>query len=126
MPSLPLRPTHCTRRYTRIQASRRRWFHESSRRAEDLRNDSTREASSSGESKPTSRKSSQKESAGGKFNLYGDDWEDTADYAIKSFDDLPHRLFGANQHMIINYELKEALRIMLRQFNAPIVYCFAY
>ena len=28
--------------------------------------------------------------------------------------------------MIINYELKEALRIMLRQFNAPIVYCFAY
>lgn len=28
--------------------------------------------------------------------------------------------------MVINYELKEALRIMLRQFNAPIVYCFAY
>lgn len=28
--------------------------------------------------------------------------------------------------MIINYELKEALRIMLRQFSAPIVYCFAY
>lgn len=28
--------------------------------------------------------------------------------------------------MIINYELKEALRVMLRQFNAPIVYCFAY
>lgn len=35
-------------------------------------------------------------------------------------------MFGVNQHMIINYELKEALRIMLRQFNAPIVYCFAY
>lgn len=48
------------------------------------------------------------------------------DHAIQSFDDLPHRLFGANQHMIINYELKEALRIMLRNFNAPIVYCFAY
>lgn len=45
---------------------------------------------------------------------------------VDSFDDLPHRLFGANQHMIINYELKEALRLMLRQFNAPIVYCFAY
>lgn len=45
---------------------------------------------------------------------------------IESFEDLPHRLFGANQHMIINYELKEALRLMLRQFNAPIVYCFAY
>ena len=73
-----------------------------------------------------SKKSSKRESAGGKFNLYGDDWENTADFAIKSFDDLPHRLFGANQHMIINYELKEALRLMLRQFNAPIVYCFAY
>ncbi|KYK61293.1 MMP37-like protein [Drechmeria coniospora] len=67
-----------------------------------------------------------RESAGGKFNLYGDDWEDSVDFAIKSFEDLPHRLFGFNQHMIINYELKEALRIMLRQFNAPIVYCFAY
>ncbi|EQL03823.1 MMP37-like protein [Ophiocordyceps sinensis CO18] len=54
------------------------------------------------------------------------DWEDPVDFAIKSFEDLPHRLFGINQHMIINYELKEALRIMLRQFNAPIVYCFAY
>ncbi|KND92289.1 Phosphatidate cytidylyltransferase, mitochondrial [Tolypocladium ophioglossoides CBS 100239] len=67
-----------------------------------------------------------RESAGGKFNLYGGDWEDSVDFAIKSFEDLPHRLFGVNQHMIINYELKEALRIMLRQFNAPIVYCFAY
>ncbi|RFU73783.1 hypothetical protein TARUN_8467 [Trichoderma arundinaceum] len=67
-----------------------------------------------------------KESAGGKFNLYGDEWEDTVDFAIQSFDELPHRLFGVNQHMIINYELKEALRVMLRQFNAPIVYCFAY
>ncbi|KOS20461.1 Mitochondrial translocator assembly and maintenance protein 41 [Escovopsis weberi] len=67
-----------------------------------------------------------KESAGGKFNLYGDDWEDTVDYAIQSFEELPHRLFGVNQHMIINYELKEALRLMLYSFNAPIVYCFAY
>ncbi|PHH79018.1 hypothetical protein CDD82_2711 [Ophiocordyceps australis] len=54
------------------------------------------------------------------------DWEDTVDFTIKSFEDLPHRSFGANQHMIINRELREALRIMLRQFNAPIVYCFAY
>lgn len=69
---------------------------------------------------------SKRESAKGKYNLYGDDWEDSVDFAIKSFEDLPHRLFGVNQHMIINYELKEALRIMLRQFNAPIVYCFAY
>lgn len=61
-----------------------------------------------------------------KTNPFGRDWEDSVDFAIKSFEDLPHRLFGINQHMIINYELKEALRIMLRRFNAPIVYCFAY
>jgi translocator assembly and maintenance protein 41 len=84
----------------------------------------SQDAANAANSKPQS--SSKRESAGGKYNLYGDDWEDTADYAIKSFDDLPHRLFGVNQHMIINYELKEALRVMLRQFNAPIVYCFAY
>ncbi|KAF5019399.1 hypothetical protein F66182_8599 [Fusarium sp. NRRL 66182] len=61
----------------------------------------------------------------GKLNIFSSEWEDL-DTSITSFDDLPHRLFGANQHMIINYELKEALRLMLRQFNAPIVYCFAY
>ncbi|KAG6007335.1 hypothetical protein E4U21_006146 [Claviceps maximensis] len=77
-------------------------------------------------SSAASSSSRKKESAGGKFNLYGDDWEDSVDFAIKSFEDLPHRLFGVNQHMIINYELKEALRVMLRQFHAPIVYCFAY
>ncbi|TWU77231.1 Mitochondrial translocator assembly and maintenance protein 41 [Metarhizium rileyi] len=95
----------------------------------------TGSASSSGSIKSTAPAQSgattysqpkKKESAGGKFNLYGDDWEDSVDFAIKSFEDLPHRLFGVNQHMIINYELKEALRIMLRQFNAPIIYCFAY
>ena len=58
---------------------------------------------------------SKRESAKGKYNLYGDDWEDSVDFAIKSFEDLPHRLFGVNQHMIINYELKEALR--QRQHN---------
>ncbi|PHH63644.1 hypothetical protein CDD81_5625 [Ophiocordyceps australis] len=62
----------------------------------------------------------------GKLALDDNDWEDTVDFTIKSFEDLPHRWFGANQHMIINSELREALRIMLRQFNAPIVYCFAY
>ncbi|KAF4123079.1 mitochondrial translocator assembly and maintenance protein 41 [Geosmithia morbida] len=72
------------------------------------------------------RSQTKRESASGRFNLYGDDWEDSADFTIKSFDDLPHRLFGSNQHMIINYELKEAMRLILRQFNAPIVYGFAY
>ncbi|KAG6016120.1 hypothetical protein E4U43_004211 [Claviceps pusilla] len=87
---------------------------------------STTTATSTRGSSSTSSSSRKKESARGKFNLYGDDWEDSVDFAIKSFEDLPHRLFGINQHMIINYELKEALRVMLRQFNAPIVYCFAY
>ncbi|KAH8129974.1 mitochondrial matrix Mmp37-domain-containing protein [Trichoderma asperelloides] len=87
----------------------------------------TTSSSSSSTSTSTSTSSNRrKESAGGKFNLYGDEWEDTVDFAIQGFDELPHRLFGVNQHMIINYELKEALRMMLRQFNAPIVYCFAY
>ncbi|UKZ72228.1 uncharacterized protein TrAtP1_013169 [Trichoderma atroviride] len=87
----------------------------------------TSSSSSASTSTSTSTSSSRKkESAGGKFNLYGDEWEDTVDFAIQGFDELPHRLFGVNQHMIINYELKEALRMMLRQFNAPIVYCFAY
>ncbi|KAF5657049.1 proline transporter [Fusarium heterosporum] len=62
---------------------------------------------------------------GSKLNVFSSEWEDL-DTKIKTFEDLPHRLFGANQHMIINYELKEALRLMLRNFNAPIVYCFAY
>ncbi|KAG6045525.1 hypothetical protein E4U17_000122 [Claviceps sp. LM77 group G4] len=95
--------------------------------------DSTSDISSSSSSHIAKQDSSsatgsarKKESAGGKFNLYGDDWEDSVDFAIKSFEDLPHRLFGVNQHMIINYELKEALRLMLRQFHAPIIYCFAY
>lgn len=83
-------------------------------------------AQSSESNSSSGASSRERESARGKFNLYGDEWEDTVDFKIKSFDELPHRLFGANQHMIINYELKEALRIMLRQFNAPIVYCFAY
>ncbi|KAL7928283.1 mitochondrial matrix Mmp37 [Trichoderma chlorosporum] len=83
-------------------------------------------SSASSSTSTSSASSRRKESAGGKFNLYGDEWEDTVDFAIQRFDELPHRLFGVNQHMIINYELKEALRMMLRQFNAPIVYCFAY
>ncbi|KAJ2977378.1 hypothetical protein NQ176_g4402 [Zarea fungicola] len=83
-------------------------------------------SATSDESSAPLLKKAKKESAKGKYNLYGDDWEDSVDFAIQSFEDLPHRLFGVNQHMIINYELKEALRIMLRQFKAPIVYCFAY
>lgn len=83
---------------------------------------STNSSASSDESIASSASSEPKAS---KFNIFSTEWEDL-DTKISSFSDLPHRLFGANQHMVINYELKEALRLMLRQFNAPIVYSFAY
>ncbi|KAK2672451.1 Phosphatidate cytidylyltransferase, mitochondrial [Fusarium oxysporum f. sp. vasinfectum] len=81
--------------------------------------------SSSSSSSDESIASSASSTPSSKLNVFSSEWEDL-DTPIKSFADLPHRLFGANQHMIINYELKEALRLMLRQFNAPIMYCFAY
>ncbi|KLP14770.1 proline transport [Fusarium fujikuroi] len=82
-------------------------------------------SSSSSASSNESIASSASSTPSSKLNVFSSEWEDL-DTSIKSFADLPHRLFGANQHMIINYELKEALRLMLRQFNAPIMYCFAY
>ncbi|KAF5990073.1 hypothetical protein FBULB1_304 [Fusarium bulbicola] len=82
-------------------------------------------SSSSSSSSNESIASSASSAPSSKLNVFSSEWEDL-DTSIKSFADLPHRLFGANQHMIINYELKEALRLMLRQFNAPIMYCFAY
>lgn len=54
------------------------------------------------------------------------DWEDNPDYNIKHFSELPHTNFGVNQHIVINDELKEALRQILWQFKAPIRYAFAY
>ncbi|KAF1817583.1 mitochondrial import protein-like protein mmp37 [Eremomyces bilateralis CBS 781.70] len=53
-------------------------------------------------------------------------WEDEPDWNITKFDQLPHRTFGFNQHMIINEEFKESLRQILWQFRAPIRYAFAY
>ncbi|KAL9060784.1 MAG: hypothetical protein Q9162_000488 [Coniocarpon cinnabarinum] len=53
-------------------------------------------------------------------------WEDDPDYNISKFNQLPHRHFGYNQHMIINEEFKEALRQVLWKFKAPIRYAFAY
>lgn len=119
---LQLRPD--SHRFRRIPPSQSRWYSNAPDSETPKSSNPADPASSSTAS--STKSSSKRESAGGKYNLYGDEWEDTVDFAIKSFDDLPHRLFGVNQHMIINYELKEALRIMLRQFNAPIVYCFAY
>ncbi|KAI9677309.1 MAG: Mitochondrial translocator assembly and maintenance protein 41 [Trizodia sp. TS-e1964] len=54
------------------------------------------------------------------------DWEENPDYGISKFSQLPHTNFGVNQHMLINDELKEALRQILWQFRAPIRYAFAY
>ncbi|KAJ3504140.1 hypothetical protein NM208_g16380 [Fusarium decemcellulare] len=105
-----------------------RWSSRSSKR-DDSSSDSESSATSASTSDSTSDSSISSSASStpqsSKINVFSSDWEDL-DTSIKSFDDLPHRLFGANQHMIINYELKEALRLMLRQFNAPIVYCFAY
>lgn len=53
-------------------------------------------------------------------------WEDDADFNITNFSQLPHRLFGANQHIKVNEDFKEALRQILWQFRAPIRYAFAY
>ncbi|KAI5868333.1 mitochondrial matrix Mmp37 [Durotheca rogersii] len=56
----------------------------------------------------------------------GFDWEDQPNFQIKKFTELPYTNFGVNQHMIINQELKEALRQLLWRFRAPIRYAFAY
>ncbi|KAG6018497.1 hypothetical protein E4U41_003853 [Claviceps citrina] len=123
--SLPLRQQRPSIRPTCYSTSSS-GFSSASSSASSSSSSSSSSSTTKQASSPAPSSSRQKESAGGKFNLYGDDWEDSVDSAIKSFEDLPHRLFGVNQHMIINYELKEALRLMLRQFQAPIVYCFAY
>ncbi|KAL6912754.1 hypothetical protein FSST1_010514 [Fusarium sambucinum] len=108
--------SHSLRRLNATQyISNSRWYSDSSK-------PSTSSSASSDESIASSASSEHKDS---KLNIFSTEWEDL-DTKISSFSDLPHRLFGANQHMVINYELKEALRLMLRQFNAPIMYSFAY
>ena len=54
------------------------------------------------------------------------DWDENPDLSISSFNELPSKDFGVNQHMIINEEFKEALRQILWKFRAPIRYAFAY
>ncbi|KAK6440837.1 Mitochondrial translocator assembly and maintenance protein 41 [Oleoguttula sp. CCFEE 5521] len=56
----------------------------------------------------------------------GHDWEDTADFNISTFAELPHKTFGYNQHIKVNEDFKESLRQILWQFKAPIRYAFAY
>lgn len=54
------------------------------------------------------------------------DWDANPNLDISDFSELPSKDFGVNQHMMINQEFKEALRQILWQFRAPIVYAFAY
>lgn len=54
------------------------------------------------------------------------DWDANPNLDISDFSELPSKDFGVNQHMVINQEFKEALRQILWQFRAPIVYAFAY
>ncbi|KAL8343805.1 hypothetical protein RB601_004355 [Gaeumannomyces tritici] len=55
------------------------------------------------------------------------DWEDKVDYQhVDKFSDLPYRHLGYNQHMIINAEFKKALGDIVKYFQAPIIYAFAY
>ncbi|TQS38182.1 hypothetical protein Golomagni_01319 [Golovinomyces magnicellulatus] len=54
------------------------------------------------------------------------DWEETPNFSISQFSELPHTNFGINQHITINNELKEALRQVLWYFRAPIRYAFVY
>lgn len=54
------------------------------------------------------------------------DWETKANFEINNFKDLPYTNFGVNQHLLIEHEFKEVLRLVLWQFKAPIMYAFAY
>ena len=53
-------------------------------------------------------------------------WEEIDNFNIDKFTELPHKDFGVNQHMIMNKEFKDALRLVLWDFRAPIRYAFAY
>ncbi|OBT88137.1 hypothetical protein VE02_03554 [Pseudogymnoascus sp. 03VT05] len=77
--------------------------------------------SSTGQSSQTTTSSKSSTPEGPKV-----DWEDNPDFSISNFSQLPHTNFGVNQHMLINDEVKEALRQVLWQFRAPIRYAFAY
>ncbi|RDA96284.1 hypothetical protein CP533_1649 [Ophiocordyceps camponoti-saundersi (nom. inval.)] len=114
------------RRATPVRLVRRIGYSSSSTPSSSSSSVSSSNSTSSNSSSSSSQTSVEPESEPNLSDLYDATWEDSTDLVIRSFDDLPHRLFGINQHMIINHELKEALRLMLRQFNAPIVYCFAY
>ncbi|MBE7181544.1 MAG: hypothetical protein INR71_10115, partial [Terriglobus roseus] len=53
-------------------------------------------------------------------------WEDDPNWNITSFEQLPHRMLGTNQHMRVNEDFKRSLQHMLWDFRAPVRYAFAY
>lgn len=71
-------------------------------------------------------KSEGSSSANSSFDDTMNDWETNPNFNISNFSELPHSNFGVNQHILINAELKEALRQIPWQFRAPIRYAFAY
>ena len=56
-------------------------------------------------------------------------WEDDPRYHkwrdMENYSDLPHANFGANQHMVIQNEFKNALKAIMRKFP-PSLYAFSY
>lgn len=87
---------------------------------------STSDASSTSkpESKNASRTTGSQRSLAQEQTL---EWEDKVNYnVVDKFSDLPYRHLGYNQHMIINEEFKKALGDIVKSFQAPIIYAFAY
>ena len=59
-------------------------------------------------------------------NTLPPDWDENPDFSIQAFSELPSTNFGVNQHIEINKEFREALRLIIWQFRAPVRYAFAY
>ncbi|KAJ5184387.1 Mitochondrial matrix Mmp37 [Penicillium cf. griseofulvum] len=74
----------------------------------------------------TNNSSSSSFSTSSSLLLPDPNWDENPNLAITNFSELPSKDFGVNQHMIINQDFKEALRMILWQFKAPIRYAFAY
>ncbi|EKV08551.1 Mitochondrial matrix Mmp37 [Penicillium digitatum] len=76
--------------------------------------------------KVTTNKSSSSSFSTSSSLMLPENWDENPDLSITNFSELPSKDFGVNQHMIINQDFKEALRMILWQFKAPIRYAFAY
>ena len=84
------------------------------------------QASKTDRAEKQSTKPSHSPSASFASDSQSEDWEENPNLSISEFSELPDKNFGVNQHIVINEEFKEALRLILWQFKAPIRYAFAY